>query len=553
MISSTLEPGAVESASQPMCGTRVVVSAPAGNAMIAATAAAPAASTYSFLLAETLPAANCLPRESKGADCREQQVEHQLRSRRALGERIVHSSPARARADRWRHAAGLPGAASRRRLRDGRRRSCRRARRAQRPRGSSSRRPRRRGRRARSGSGRRRRARARSPQQDNPRTYSRCSGLRRRPATASGGRDEQAVGERTDWSDGGRARRREVCARRRVSLRLASQLVEHGGRARSRRGSTPPSGPGTGGLGGRTPKRAIRSSGILPPARRPSSRPDRRDDAGRRVLVVVGRCAQGCPERRAVIVSSCEPCASARSKSRLRAWRRERAEAPEGLAFPMRTAPVPADEPVVAIPCRSTARGSAHIVAGGHFDLVVRSRRSSISGRKTSTWAGAEMSIATSLGETSSPRLRKRRRALDVPLVPSVKASNPQSGRLKSSRPATWSSISPATTSGRKKPCRRSASSERHRARRARARLTADRAAAGIEKPRFLRRRSSERDEWRGRLAQQDLLAQAAHLVSGRERERRSSSRQDRETGRRLRASAPSRRESVLTNKSSTR
>ena len=67
----------------------------------------------------------------------------------------------------------------------------------------------------------------------------------------------------------------------------------------------------------------------------------------------------------------------------------------------------------------------------------------------------------------------------------SVKASSPHSWRLRSSRPARWSSISRITTSGRKKPWRRSASVESV-SRANGSRSPRSQAAAGIEKPRFL-------------------------------------------------------------------
>src|SRR5690349_24819090 len=58
---------------------------------------------------------------------------------------------------------------------------------------------------------------------------------------------------------------------------------------------------------------------------------------------------------------------------------------------------------------------------------------------------------ASSLGSRRAPGVRSTWRSCQ-----SVNASSPQSWRLRSSRPATWSSISFATVSGRKKPWRRS-------------------------------------------------------------------------------------------------
>src|SRR6185369_1928570 len=67
----------------------------------------------------------------------------------------------------------------------------------------------------------------------------------------------------------------------------------------------------------------------------------------------------------------------------------------------------------------------------------------------------------------------------------SVNVRSPQSWRERSSRPATWSSSKRCTVSGRKKPWRRSVSSESvSRAKGTRG--PRSQAAAGMEKPRFL-------------------------------------------------------------------
>ena len=121
---------------------------------------------------------------------------------------------------------------------------------------------------------------------------------------------------------------------------------------------------------------------------------------------------------------------------------------------------------------------------------------------------------ASSLGSRSAPGARSTCRSCQ-----SVNASRPQSWRLRSSRPATWSSISRVTASGRKKPWRRSVSAESV----SRANGSRSPAQPGRGRDREAALAPAQelgRDQRRGRLAQEDLLAQPAHLVPVGEPER---------------------------------
>ena len=121
---------------------------------------------------------------------------------------------------------------------------------------------------------------------------------------------------------------------------------------------------------------------------------------------------------------------------------------------------------------------------------------------------------ASSSGTRASPGVRSTWRSCQ-----SVNASRPQSWRLRSSLPATWSSSRRVTASGRKNPCRRRVSG----ASVSRANGSSSprsQAAAGIEKPSLLPAHDLGGQEWRDGPSQQDFLAQAAHPVPGRQRQR---------------------------------
>ena len=151
------------------------------------------------------------------------------------------------------------------------------------------------------------------------------------------------------------------------------------------------------------------------------------------------------PSRRAVIVSSCEPCASARSKSRPFAQRRsarsrdahlprlaERASGRRDGRSPSPSMPVQLDQ---LQRLRVVARRDLHLVA-----LLLAAARSS--GRKTSRCALAVMSTQTLTrrrARASAPRGGCRSTCRSYQ---SVNASRPQSWREQSSRPATCSSSS---------------------------------------------------------------------------------------------------------------
>ena len=184
-----------------------------------------------------------------GSDGTEDGLDQRRRDRAVVGVAPRSASPAPARGGRSAAAAGRSGSALRRRRRAGRRRSCRRGSRGRRPRGSSCRRPRRRGRRGRPGSGPRPRRAGRSPRAARrpldelplrlgARQHHRVHALVAAEAVEHLREErvrlavvERDVGRRADDDDDPLGRRRRAAPAPR-------------GRARSRRGSTPPSGPG---------------------------------------------------------------------------------------------------------------------------------------------------------------------------------------------------------------------------------------------------------------------------------------------------------------------
>ena len=250
------------------------------------------------------------------------------------------------------------------------------------------------------------------------------------------------------------------------------------------------------------------------------------------------------PSRRAVIVSSCEPCASARSKPRPFAYRFKRPQpAGErgGLAEARAAAVAPDHLGLDPVPLEQLER--LRVVARRHLDLVAtlpqepdqRPEHQHVR-RRGDVDPDLHLASASSRGSRSGPGVRSTWRSCQ-----SVNASRPQSWRLRSSRPATWSSIRRVTASGRKKPWRRSVSAESV-SRANGSSSPRSQAAAGIEKPRLRAPEQLGRDERRGRLPQQHLLAQAAHLVPARQREREVRDHGVEERARAPRASAPSRR-----------
>ncbi len=100
------------------------------------------------------------------------------------------------------------------------------------------------------------------------------------------------------------------------------------------------------------------------------------------------------------------------------------------------------------------------VVARRHLDLVAllpeeRDQRAKHQhmGRRRDVDPDLHLAKASSRGSRSAPGVRSTWRSCQ-----SVNASSPQSCRLRSSRPATWSSSRRVTTSGRKNPWRRSVS-----------------------------------------------------------------------------------------------
>ena len=228
------------------------------------------------------------------------------------------------------------------------------------------------------------------------------------------------------------------------------------------------------------------------------------------------------PSRRAVIVSSCEPCASATSKSAPLAqrrsaprrcvicrafWRRERPP-----CLPITSACRPCSSSSCSVCAYSRAVISTSSPRSAH-DLDQRPEHEHVRARRHVDpdfhTSNASMRADRSVGGSCSTWRSYQ----------SVNASRPHSWRLQSCAPATCSSSRRATGSGWKKPCERSVV-RRQRLARERLELAAQPGRSGNREAALAAVHDLARQQRRRGLAKQHLLREPAHLVLRGQRER---------------------------------
>ena len=206
-----------------------------------------------------------------------------------------------------------------------------------------------------------------------------------------------------------------------------------------------------------------------------------------------------------------------------------------------------------AVPLEQLQR--LRVVARRDLDLVaaLAQRSRSAAGRRARAPAPS-MSIQTFTRRplrASAPAARPERRST-CRSCQSVNASRPQSWRLRSSRPATWSSSSRVD----RPPAGRSPGAGASRPRASRARTARGRRAARPRpgsRSRACAAQELGREQRRGRLAQEALLAQPAHLVPRRRARARSSVTTGSRNGTRASSECAIDARSVFTSRSSTR
>ena len=229
------------------------------------------------------------------------------------------------------------------------------------------------------------------------------------------------------------------------------------------------------------------------------------------------------PRRRAVIVSSCEPCASAMSKSRPFAQRLQRAEPVRHLPrlLEARAAAVPADHlggQAVQLEqlqrLRVVARRDLHLVAALLEDPDQRPEHEHVRAR-----GHVDPDLHRRAAPPSAPSAARGGSCSTWRSYQSVNASSPQSWRLQSCAPATCSSSRRVTGAGSKNPCERSVSGESV-SRANGCELAAQPRRRGDREAALAPVHDLARQQRLGGLAQQHLLREPAHLVLRGQRER---------------------------------